>query len=94
MRYYIIYILKVNDEIESTMENINNFIKKKAEIEKIVKEGIKKLNYPIKGHEKAYYTKTFFTYKDDVIIAELENFVKKNDNVLAASVWRIEGEEL
>lgn len=80
MKFESIIILKENvenDEKEKLLNEIKKFMKEPT----IEEWGIKKMAYPVKGHEKGYYI--IFNFKaEHTDIEQLEDFYKKENNII------------
>ena len=88
-KYETIVLINPNSKINE-IENITNYIKENTQnIENIENLGIRKLAYNIKENNSAYYLKINFTgFKKN--IENLENYYRKNDNILKFITIKIE----
>lgn len=82
--YETIFLIKDNitdEQRNSVVEEIKNFLVKKGKISKVDDLGKRMLAYKIQNHQYAYYIVIYFSGTPD-IIPELERKYRINENIL------------
>lgn len=93
-RYELIYIMTENvtgEQISEAQKEIESLIKYKNDI-KIEHIGIKLLAYEVKGNKKGYFVRFEFN-TDKMNLAEIEKYLRLNNNILKFISLKISDEE-
>lgn len=82
MKYYELSVIGNPDTHAEIMRKVEEVLSKHAEIVKIEEDGIKRLAYPIEGHDKGDYIYYNIVMKDEDAPQKISSALNLKDEVL------------